>query len=659
MNSPDTAEPVFNEAWYLSQNPDVAFSVENGGWKSGLEHYLMHGLAEGRSPAPPDEPDFRARAAKHNGPHFLAPSDLSVTPTKLRRIAMVGSCMMGAWELNKSNPLNCPVDMIVMNNAAELPERPGEGQSIDQYDFQVVQIPLRTIFHDTLLSRLSYQDIDAHTKAFDDCCQKLEFQLRTRMRWNIEHGLLTFVSNFLTPQQNTSGILFPRFDLRNHGYFIDKLNEYLEKLIGKYKNSYILDMDQISTSLGKRYLQDDIITATSHNSLIGAAEPKTHRIEFMAAMSDHYEIHMYGTFRESIWNEIIRMYRAVRQFDSVKLVIVDLDDTLWNGVSGDMPEVGPEMLEGWPIGLAEALLYLKKRGILLAIASKNEESRIRDIWPKIFHNRLKLEDFAVIKINWRPKVENIREILSLTNLLSRNAVFVDDNPVEREAALSAFPDLRILGRHPYYLRRILLWSSETQVAQLTDESSRRTEMMQAQVVRESNRGALTREEFLKSAAPIVTVSVIDNTNSANFPRASELINKTNQFNTTGRRWKYEDFESFLSAGGRIFTFKVSDSYTDYGLVGAITVQNNMIEQWVMSCRILGYDIEKAVMSILVAGMRAEGHNEIDARLEFTDVNFPCRDLYSKCDFKLLENVWKLDENAQLRIPDHVKIAVEQ
>lgn len=75
-------------------------------------------------------------------------------------------------------------------------------------------------------------------------------------------------------------------------------------------------------------------------------------------------------------------------------MVVDLDDTLWNGVSGDMPEVDYTMIKGRPTGLAEALLYLKKRGILLAIISKNEESRIREIWPKIFGRRLSLTDFA-------------------------------------------------------------------------------------------------------------------------------------------------------------------------------------------------------------------------------------------------------------------------
>src|SRR5262249_15620249 len=149
------------------------------------------------------------------------------------------------------------------------------------------------------------------------------------------------------------------------------------------------------------------------------------------------------------------------------------------------------MAEGWPIGLAEALVYLKNRGVLLAIASKNEESRIRTIWPMIFGERLKLEDFAAIRINWRPKPENMAEILEGMNLLPRNAVFIDDNPAEREAMLRAFPGIRVLGRHPYYIRRTLLWAPETQVVTVTDESRRRTEMIQAQFTRETQRAAMS------------------------------------------------------------------------------------------------------------------------------------------------------------------------
>jgi FkbH-like protein len=355
------------------------------------------------------------------------------------------------------------------------------------------------------------------------------------------------------------------------------------------------------------------------------------------------------------------MYRTVHQTDLVKVVVVDLDDTLWKGVSGDLDEINDRLVEGWPIGFAEALMYLKKRGILLAIASKNEESRIREIWPKIFGGRVRLEDFAAVKINWQPKTENMREILEGMNLLPRNAVFIDDNPAEREAMQLAFPDMRILGRYPYYLKRILLWSSETQVAVVTQESGRRTEMIQAQFAREAQRKEMTREQFLRDAGLKLTLLGIDGTSHARFDRVFELINKTNQFNTTGRRWKPEECEEFFRTGGQMLAFEVIDRFTSYGLVGAVLFRVGHIEQWVMSCRVLGYQIEQAVMAVLVAATRAIRPGVVTGRLIHTEANFPCRELFQNCGFRQTNDpgVWELSSDIVVAIPEHVTVTQEE
>src|SRR5262249_43269016 len=164
------------------------------------------------------------------------------------------------------------------------------------------------------------------------------------------------------------------------------------------------------------------------------------------------------------------MYRTASQIDAVKLVVMDLDDTMWKGVSGEQVDVGPQMIEGWPMGVIEALQYLKRRGVLLGIISKNDEHRVRAVWDKILDQWLRLDDFVSVKINWQPKPENMLQVLRGVNLLPRNTLFIDDNPVERAAMKHAFPDIRVLGRFPFYLRRILLWAPEIQVPTITDES---------------------------------------------------------------------------------------------------------------------------------------------------------------------------------------------
>ena len=599
------------------------------------------------------DPSLPAVYRKHNGAAFLSPTDLAVTPLALTRVALVGSCHLVSWGFHVRNPSNVPVDVINTNFGS----KPPPFDPNQPYDFQVVQIPLRSVIPEGTFGNLPIISADgAHEAAFALACDRLEFQLESLMAWNTSHGVLTFVTNFLAPQRNALGCLFPRFDLRNPEFFIARLNERLEASVLRRRNAYILDLDRISASLGRRYVQDDVALSTSHNAALMPGKALTDRMEPVARMDEHFDICRYGTYGNAVWAELLAMHRVVRQTDTVKAVVVDLDDTLWNGVSGDITEVDPMMVEGWPIGLAEALLFLKKRGIMLAVVSKNDERRIREIWPKIYGRSLSLSDFAAVRINWRSKVENMAEVLAGMNVLPRSVVFIDDSPVERQAMQYAYPDMRILGRHPYYLRHTLLWAPETQVASLTEESARRTEMMQRQFAREEQRSTLSRDDFLRMAAPIVQLDVISNTEDKRLTRAFELINKTNQFNTTGRRWSFEELDSFLKGQGRLVTFVVEDSFAgNYGLVGVVMTKGNAIEQWVMSCRVLGLGVEEAVMAVIVAEMRADGARHVTGQLLETDVNFPCRDLFTRCGFAVDQNHWILEEATQLNVPQHVRV----
>jgi FkbH-like protein len=648
----------FDEDWYLRQNRDVAQAVNEGGFRSGLQHFLAHGLAEGRSPLPQNGAAKATIAAQppgspHNGQFYLVPSDLVRSHLTLHRAAFIGSCFLKEWGFHESNPAGCPVDFFLVNNAAELPARSRD--EILQYDFQVIQIPLRSVISDATVSRLSYADYAAYEAAFETVCNRLETQLGLWMRYNTDYALLTFVANFLIPQENLIGRLLPRYDLRNPAYFVEKLNEFLEAMVLGYKNAYILDTDKIAASLGRRYVQDDAIQITTHGALFPLAAPISDRLDRLAAMSSYYDIRWPHEFRDAVWAEIVAMLRTVHQLDMVKLVAVDLDDTLWAGISGDMPEVSPYMVEGWPLGLIEALLYLKKRGVLLAIISKNDESRIRRIWDEIFAGRLSLDDFAAVKINWRPKSDNMREIIGIVKVMPGSVVFIDDNPVERAEMRHAFPEMRVLGQNPYFLRRILLWAPEMQVASISDESRRRTEMMQAQFAREEQRQVVSRAEFLAAAAPKVKMTRIAEIAHPRFDRVLELLNKTNQFNTTGRRWRIEECNELLRGGGTIWAFEVSDSFTNYGLVGAVFVRDRIIEQWVMSCRVLGYQVEEAVMAHIVGSLADGGSDEVKGRLVETDANFPCRDLFAKCGFEERGNHWVLAPGTIVETPTHVRM----
>ena len=287
---------------------------------------------------------------------------------------------------------------------------------------------------------------------------------------------------------------------------------------------------------------------------------------------------------------------------------------------------------------------------MYAAVSKNDEDRIRSLWPNLYGGRLELADFASIKINWDPKPDNIERILEETNLLPRSVVFIDDNPVERANVAAAFPDIRLLGADPYQLRRILLWSAETQVAGITAESVRRTEMVQAQVERETMRKRLTRAEFLETLVVSIRLFPITDSADSRFARALELVNKSNQFNTTGTRWTLEECQAAFSRGWVFWAFEVQDRFTRYGVVGVAITGPASIQQFVMSCRVVGLEVEIAVISALLAAMPGT----VAAKIEPTDANFLCRDLYARCGFTETDGIWTRISEPKLPLPAHVR-----
>jgi len=579
----------------------------------------------------PTDSAFSEIVRVHNGNNYLVPSDLENTPSHPRRVLIVGSCLSESW----SDHFGYPCDFFLTNNLNQLPDAPPH--PIEDYDFQIIQIPLRSIVPDNAFWHISFSDNKTHEEVFNESVQRLRIFLQFTTRWTREHGKLTFVVNFLTPQQNPMGRFAPRYDLRNPTYFIEQLNVHLAQEVSDLENTYLLDIDSIASSLGKKYIQDDIVAMGTHGSTLGnnQYEQELNRIEPIAPMTKYYVLRT-EEFITAIGRNAEAMYKTVRGTDAVKLIIVDLDDILWRGVAADAENADSTMIEGWHLGFIEALLLCKKRGVILAIVSKNDEERINGLWEGIMNGRLSLDDFAVRRINWKSKAENISDIIGVVNVLPSSVIFIDDNPVERDVVKQSFPGIRVLGKYPYFLRRILLWSLETQTASFTNESSNRTEMIKAQVERETlRRTLLSREDFLVSLAIKVNIFDIMSTKDQHFKRAFELINKTNQFNTTGRRWTHEEFAAFLSNGGVIHAFEVEDKFTKYGIVGCVLICGNMIEQFVMSCRVIGLDVEKIVLNRL-----SKGEKGLQACLYDTKINAPCHDIYERCGFiKNGENKW--------------------
>ena len=589
---------------------------------------------------------------------FRVPQELAVTPITINRVLIVGSCLSELWarRLAEMQP-PCPSDFYFVTDA--LPAAPI--RPISSYDFQIVQPPLRAVLPDAAFARLAQTDLAGHERLFDHAVNAMRNLLETGMRWNRESGILTFVFPFLVPQQNPVGRLMPRYDLRNPVYFVEKLNEALAAELQAYSNAHFFDLNEIIATHGRRHMLEDVVCAFNHGSFLTNFDyiHDSDRLEPVAPAMDVFD----GRFLflvTAAWQELVANYRTIRQIDMVKMVVVDLDDTLWRGV---IAELGTDQIPdqgGWPLGFWEALLFLKRRGVILAIISKNEESRVREAWNHILRGRLSLDDFAIRRINWRPKAENMAEILEHVNLLPGNVVYIDDNPAERAAIKAAFPDIRVIGGNPVTWRRQLLWAAETQVATITTESAGRTEMVRAQVAREEKRRSLSREEFLASLQVRVTLFAVDDIKHPRFPRTLELINKTNQFNTTGKRWTQEECaQAFASGDVRFYAFDVTDVYTSYGLVGVLIVDREGIRQFVMSCRVVGLQAEIAAIAAIAEILRARGLKTMACAMVETEKNLPCRDLYARCGFQAGESGrWVRDLAEPLSVPAHISLSWE-
>lgn len=600
------------------------------------------------------EADFQEYSQNFKGPHFRNPPALAERPFPVRRLLIIGSCLAGAIREH----CRCPSDFILFNGGV-MPPLPQDPAS---YDFQIVQIPLRIVMRDDDLWHLSYHQIDAFEQALAAATERLQMFFDQFLQYHQRTGLPAFVLNFMVPTQNPNGKLFSFFDVRNVQFFILRLNMALEQLCQKRALCHVLDVDNIANTHGKRFFSDESLNWYAH----GATTPVItdgadgSRIEATPHTHEHYELFHQGLFFEAIIAEAVASYKILRQVEPIKMIVVDLDDTLWKGVSGEkenaeriMTAIWPEplvpMSEGWPLGVAEALLYCKRRGLLLGIISKGDESHVRKMLPQIYDGKLSLDEFGIHRISWEPKSANMRCILETVNLLPESVLFIDDSPAERQLMQAAYPAMKIIGKYFQYTRHLLLFSAETQVPAISAESGRRTDMIQRQAVRETKRKEMSEAEFLASLQVDVHFYEINDPADPKCHRAVELINKTNQWNSTGERTDLHDIASRLRAGQRLFGFAVKDQFVAYGDVGFLFVRQNRILQFVMSCRVVGLLVEMCVFRQVMEHL---GCNELRMEFRKTPRNQPLQ-TYLAAKFALCDGGYVISGDALAATPNSV------
>jgi FkbH-like protein len=587
---------------------------------------------------------------------YLFPNELQVTDVPLNNMLLIGSCLSLEY-LHRFREIDpkLKVRHIFLNNLQQLPAQ--KAAQLDTYQLQYIQLPLREVLTDRIVRICDIDWAHGFNEILDDARAMLAAMLDAAMAYNKQHGLLTLVANFFVPQGHAAPSLVGLGGEDDLTALITELNSTLAHLVRKYNNAYVADVNSLANSYGKRNFLDDIIFFYSHGSVLGSeavineawtqhdnwpvwSAPNCARVEPVPDLAELYQLQQPEPFFKLVLDQIRYLHRVAQQVDQVKIVIFDLDNTLWRGQIAEHYETGRQWPDytTWPVGMWETVHHLRRRGILVSLCSKNDESLVRDRWSRaVSLPWVSLDDFIAPKINWDRKSENIRAILSELNLTSKSALFVDDSPVERSEVLSGVPGIRAIGGNPFVTRRILLWSAETQRSVMTDESMNRETSYRGILARNAEMESMDRESFLQSLQIRVQLDHITEIDSPLLPRVLELANKTTQFNTTGLKWTPPELTTFIENQGAVFALSVQDKFADYGLVGAVFVSGSVIRQFVMSCRVLGNDVEVNALKQILELVRDQDEGPfILGTITPTEVNGPCQDIFLRLGFQPTE-----------------------
>jgi FkbH-like protein len=328
-----------------------------------------------------------------------------------------------------------------------------------------------------------------------------------------------------------------------------------------------------------------------------------------------------------------------------KVLVLDLDNTLWGGVVGETGALGITLGEG-PEGEAFTAFQkhvkgLADRGVVLAVCSKNNDADAREPFEKNPSMALSLDDVAAFEASWDPKASAIRRIAKTLQLGTDSFVFVDDNPAEREQVRQALPEVAVvdLPEDPAEFVRALSEGLWFEAVDLTDEDRLRAGQYRVERQRRDAEVAFeSLDAYLTSLGMIADVRAVDETD---LDRVVQLIGKTNQFNLTTRRHPAPKVRQMVTAPGAIaLTLRLEDRFGDHGLVSVIIAVRDEtdartlhIDTWLMSCRVIGRTVEEYFFNVLVDLARTSGVDRIAGVYLPTAKNAIVEDLYDRLGFE--------------------------
>ena len=387
-----------------------------------------------------------------------------------------------------------------------------------------------------------------------------------------------------------------------------------------------------------------------------AAHSNVHRIPLAAALArgkDPYSDQMWYSGKipfslegNRLAADAVEAALAALNRTPKKVLALDLDNTLWGGIVGEAGPRGITLSEDHA-GAAyrdvqRAALAMERQGVLLVLCSKNNEA---DALEAIRHNPymvLREEDFAARRINWAPKADNLRELAKELNLGLDSFVFVDDSPTERAAVAAQLPQVTV----PDFPDRVELlpgWMASLydqwfRPVRTTAEDRTKTAQYRENHARAELEKTLSYDEFLESLD--IRLCRVDPTGDEARERLFQMLQKTNQFNLTTHRYTRQELDALLTKGWPVYLYEASDRFGRYGIVAAAIVDPEgpvpVVCDFLMSCRIMGKEIENCILDRIEEDLSAAGHTRLEALYRPTAKNAPVARLYESLGYTLTE-----------------------
>ncbi len=448
-----------------------------------------------------------------------------------------------------------------------------------------------------------------------------------------EYSCPVIQNNFELPHYRGVGNL-DSYDIHGRSRFIAELNLRFSAQARQLRNLYINDINYLSAWFGLERWYDKRFWYSYKYAMSCEATP---------------------LLADSVASIIKAVYGKTK-----KCLVLDLDNTLWGGIIGDDGVGGIQIGKETP----EAEAYtefqhyvktLKERGVLLSVCSKNDEANAREGFTHP-DSILSLDDFSLFIANWAPKHENIRDIARSLNIGIDTLVFADDNPVERDAVRAQEPLVAVpeLGADVAKYINILDKTGFFETVSISSDDLQRSSFYADNATRQEIQSRFeSYDDYLNSLEMVAEIKPFS---PMYLDRITQLVNKSNQFNVTTRRYTFAELES-IAGDERYVTLygRLLDKFGDNGLVsvmiGTIKDTELRIELWLMSCRVMKRGMERAILDQFVAEARTRGVVTIVGYYYPTAKNGMVSGLFKEMGFKDVlhkennESVWSLDISA--------------